>query len=104
MNLNNTENAKVFKALCDEKRLSILEMLRQGEMCACKIQEQLTITQSTLSHHMKVLCDSGIIVGRKEGKWVYYSISAEGSAHAMELLKAITAVDESSVQSNSLCV
>lgn len=57
------EQAKVFKALCDPKRLSILEQLRSGEKCACVLQEPLDLTQSGLSYHMKILCDSGIVVG-----------------------------------------
>lgn len=81
---------KVFKALDDEKRLQILEMIQSGEKCACVILEDMRISQSTLSHHMKILCDSGIVTGRKEGKWIYYSISPEGSAKAVELLKGLT--------------
>lgn len=84
-------DAKVFKAFCDENRLQILEMLRGREKCACVLLENLQISQSTLSHHMKVLCDSGIVVGRKDGKWMHYSISQEGSRKAAELLSVLTA-------------
>lgn len=84
-------DAQVFKAFCDVNRLQILEMLRSGEKCACKLLEELQIGQSTLSHHMKILCDSGIVSGRKEGKWTYYSISESGSRHAGELLEILTA-------------
>lgn len=84
------EHAKVFKAFCDEKRLAILEMLRGGELCACELQENFTISQSTLSHHMGILCDSGVVTGRREGKWTYYSISPQGSQHAAKLLKQLT--------------
>lgn len=81
------ENAKVFKAFCDENRLRILELLRSGEKCACKLLEELHISQSTLSHHMKLLCDAGVVQGRKEGKWVHYSIDPQGAETAVELLK-----------------
>ncbi len=81
------DNARVFKAFCDENRLRILELLRGGEKCACVLLEDLHITQSTLSHHMKILCDSGVVQGRKEGKWVYYSIDPESAESAMQLLK-----------------
>ncbi|ADL05297.1 transcriptional regulator, ArsR family [[Clostridium] saccharolyticum WM1] len=84
------KNAKVFKAFCDENRLMILELLQTGEKCACKLLEDLNIGQSTLSHHMKILCDSGVVNARKEGKWTHYSISEEGSAYAKELLDKIT--------------
>lgn len=74
--------ALIFKAFCDENRIRILKMLRSGEKCACKLLEELSVTQPTLSHHMKILCDSGIVIGRKEGKWMHYSISEEGLAKA----------------------
>ena len=60
--------ALIFKAFCDENRIRILKMLRSGEKCACKMLDELNVTQPTLSHHMKILCDSGIVLGRKEGK------------------------------------
>lgn len=82
--------AKVFKAFCDENRLMILEMLQSGEKCACKLLEDLKISQSTLSHHMKILCDSGVVVSRREGKWTHYSISEKGATLAKELLISIT--------------
>ena len=90
------ETARVFKAFCDENRLQILEMLRSGEKCACMLLDELQISQSTLSHHMKILCDSGIVTSREEGKWTHYQISRQGSEKAIELLKEITAVSENS--------
>ena len=81
------ETAKVFKAFCDENRLRILALLQSGEKCACKLLEELRIGQSTLSHHMKILCDSGIVQGRKEGKWVHYSIDPVGADRARQLLE-----------------
>lgn len=83
-------DAKVFKAFCDVNRLQILELLRSGEKCACVLLEDLQISQSTLSYHMKILCDSGIVVGRTEGKWTHYSISDQGSQKAKELLAELT--------------
>ena len=87
---NHTADARVFKAFCDENRLQVLAMLRSGEKCACVLLEQLQISQSTLSHHMKILCDSGIVTARKDGKWTYYSISQEGSRRAEEMLRELT--------------
>lgn len=88
-----TETAKVFKAFCDENRLRILELLRSGEKCACVLLDDFHITQSTLSHHMKILCDSGVVQGRKEGKWVHYSIDPVGAERAVELLRQQVALD-----------
>lgn len=82
--------ALVFKAFCDENRIRILRMLTSGEKCACKLLEELNVTQPTLSHHMKILCDSGVVLGRKEGKWMYYSISEEGGRLAVEWIKELT--------------
>ena len=86
------EQAKVFKALCDPKRLAILEQLRSGEKCACVLIDEMDMPQSSLSYHMKILCDSGIVTSREEGKWTHYQISKQGSEKAIELLKEITAV------------
>ena len=82
----------IFKAFCDENRIRIIKMLRSGEKCACKLLEELNVTQPTLSHHMKILCDSGIVVGRKDGKWMHYSISAQGANAAADILKELTSV------------
>ena len=87
------ENAKLFKALCDPKRLAILEQLRSGEKCACVLQEPMDLTQSGLSYHMKVLCDSGLVVSRQEGKWTHYRLSETGRDKAVKLLLAITTPD-----------
>ena len=90
MELTPEKNANVFKAFCDEKRLAILELLRSGEKCACVLIDQMEIGQSSLSYHMKILCESGIVESRQEGKWTHYKISEQGSKEAMLLLKAIT--------------
>ena len=84
------ENARVFKAFCDEKRLQILELLCGGENCACVLLEKLELGQSGLSYHMKLLVESGIVESRQEGKWTYYKISTEGSTYAIALLKKLT--------------
>lgn len=84
--------AGIFKALCDENRIKILQLLQDGEKCACVLLDDLQITQPTLSHHMKILCDSEIVVGRKEGKWTHYSISPEGAAAAVQCLRNLTKI------------
>ena len=85
--MDNKKIAVMFKAFCDENRLQILGLLRSGERCACDILEEMHITQPTLSHHMKILCDAGVVTGRKEGKWMHYSISNEGLSEAMRCLE-----------------
>ena len=91
--------AKMFKAFCDESRLEILFLLRSGEKCACNLLEQLKIAQPTLSHHMKILCDSGVVHCRKEGKWTHYEIDAEGMRKALLFLTKISETEESYVRS-----
>ncbi len=69
--------ALICKALGDCNRLKIVEMLSDGEKCGCKLLEAFEITQPTLSHHMKILCECGLVNSRKDGKWTHYSISEE---------------------------
>jgi len=83
---------ELFKALGDTNRLLILEMLCKSERCACKILEKFKITQPTLSHHMKILCDCGIVNKRKDGKWIYYSINVIGCKKTIQLLQNFTTV------------
>lgn len=97
------EDAKVFKALCDPKRLAILEQLRSGEKCACVLQEPLDLTQSGLSYHMKILCDSGLVVSRQEGRWTHYSLSEAGRDRAVRLLIELTTPQISSSKDCPKC-
>lgn len=89
MNVNAKKTAAIFKAFCDENRIKILQLLQSGEKCACKLLTEINITQPTLSHHMKILCDSGIVRGRKEGKWMHYSISRDGIEKAQKYLDCL---------------
>lgn len=82
--------AKVFKAFCDSRRLQVLSLLQQGEQCVCVLLERLDMPQSTLSYHLKVLCESGVVDKREDGKWSHYSISREGSRRAVALLSRMT--------------
>lgn len=78
MNTDTKRIAEIFKALGDENRVEILIMLSKGEKCACKLLEELEVSQPTLSHHMKILCDAKLVNARKEGRWMHYSLSQEG--------------------------
>lgn len=97
------EDIKMLKALADENRLAVLELLKDGEKCACVLLEKLSISQSTLSHHMKILCDSGIVDYRKDGVWIHYSISEEGSKRLREKIEFYTTKSESAADDNSCC-
>jgi len=90
---NFQEQLTIMKAFCDENRLRILSMLREGSRCACKILEELQISQSTLSHHMKILCESGVVECWNEGKWTHYRISKTGSKKAVQLVEELTNIN-----------
>ena len=85
-----SQNVSLFKALSDTNRIMIVDMLSCGELCACKILEKFNITQPTLSHHMKILCGCGLVNGRKEGKWMYYSLNENKVQEFMDFLRCIT--------------
>jgi len=92
------EYAQFFKVLSDPNRLMIIDMLSCGELCACVILEKFNITQPTLSHHMKSLCDSGLVIGRKEGKWTYYSLNEKTALTCRSILSELT-----SYKQNCIC-
>ena len=89
MDCKYADNALIFKALSDPTRLMILDMLSFGELCACVILAQFQITQPTLSYHMKALCDSGLVNGRKQGKWMYYSLNNDVFENIRDFLDEI---------------
>lgn len=64
-----------LKALSDPTRLKIVEMLGSGKLCACKILDNFSMTQPTLSYHMKILADCGLVDVEKDWKWSYYSLN-----------------------------
>lgn len=91
----------IFKALADETRLKIVEMLSDGELCACKLLEQFHITQPTLSYHMKTLCDCGLVDGRRDGVWIRYTINIEKLEAVKELLAKIDS--NGNIEKKSIC-
>ena len=99
--MDTKQAAAIFKALSDENRIEILKMLLTGEKCACRLLEKLNITQPTLSHHMKILCDAEIINGRKVGKWTYYSINCEGVTMLRDMMQV--SLSEACIPENCDC-
>lgn len=91
----------IFKALADETRLKIIEMLSCGEMCACDILESFQITQPTLSYHMKILTDCGLIKSKKEGSWIKYSYNVEMLEAVKQFWNHITTEQENCICKNS---
>ena len=78
----------IFKALSDETRLRIVDMLSCSELSACDILQSFTLSQSTLSYHMKILIDTGIVNARREGLWTKYSINDETFDKIMDFFAA----------------
>jgi ArsR family transcriptional regulator len=77
---------RVMKALSDPSRVKVVKMLQQKPMCVCEIQTALSLAQPTVSKHLKVLEDAGLVQSNKDGLWVNYSLSAGGSPYAATLL------------------
>jgi len=86
----------VFKALADGTRLRIVEMLAREDLCACKILERFSISQPTLSYHMKILCDAGLVAGVRDGTWMRYSVNPAVFGEASELLRRLNAAGRES--------
>ncbi len=83
--------AKVFQALADETRLLILEQLKDGEQCVCDLTEVLKTGQSRLSFHLRVLKEAGLILARPEGRWMYYSLNADGVEELHDIVNSLKA-------------
>jgi ArsR family transcriptional regulator, arsenate/arsenite/antimonite-responsive transcriptional repressor len=75
-----------FRALADENRLKIVDLLRGGERCVCELTDALELGQSLLSFHLKTLKDAGLVVDRREGRWAYYSLNPEAFALLQEFV------------------
>jgi ArsR family transcriptional regulator len=94
MKYSYVEYVPVFKALSDETRLKIIDMLSCGEMCACDILEEFSLSQSTLSYHMKILSESGLINAVRDGAWMRYTLNKEKTDAVLALLTEITSEKE----------
>ena len=79
---------RIFKALGDPHRIQIIELLRERELSAGEILDTIDIVQSTLSHHMKTLTDSGAVNAVRRGKWTYYSINTSAMSDAAVYLQS----------------
>ena len=81
--------ARLFHALSDETRLSILQRLRLGERCVCDLTDALDAAQSRLSFHLKVLKDAGLVTDRRDGRWMYYTLNTETLGEVAELSRRL---------------
>jgi len=100
MNSEYEKNAKILKALSDPNRLKILDLLSCGEKCGCEVLESFNFTQPTLSHHMKVLIDCGLIEARKDGIWNQYKLKVNNANRLVLFLLNLITEKESCICSN----
>ena len=82
--------ARLCRALSDENRLRIVGMLTSGERCVCELTAALDLGQSLLSHHLKTLKDAGLVTDRREGRWVYYTLSCDSLDELGASLESLT--------------
>src|ERR671934_1195106 len=87
---NTDRSARLFHALSDETRLSIIARLRFGERCVCELTDALDAAQSRLSFHLKVLKDAGLVTDRRQGRWMYYTMSPEAFGEVAAALDALS--------------
>jgi len=78
-------NARIFKALSEEIRLRILNLLREGELCVCDLMAVLDLPQSTISRHLAYLRNAGWVEGRRQGLWMHYRLAADENELTGEL-------------------
>ena len=82
------EFIRVMKAMSDPNRVRIVKLLQLKELCVCELQELLGLAQSTVSKHLKLLDEAGLISNRREGAWVIYEVNDNGKCdHVKSLLR-----------------
>lgn len=95
--------AKLFHALSDATRLSILRRLRLGERCVCDLTDALDAAQSRLSFHLKVLKDADLVSDRREGRWMYYTLNPDTLEETAQLLEELASPPSASERKNGCC-
>jgi len=100
MNSNYEIHTKILKALSDQSRLQIIDLLSCGEKCGCEILESFKFTQPTLSHHMKVLIDCGLVESRKDGVWNLYKLNVNNANKLVLFLMNLISEKENCICNN----
>jgi ArsR family transcriptional regulator, arsenate/arsenite/antimonite-responsive transcriptional repressor len=94
---------RLFHALSDGTRLSILQRLRFGEQCVCNLTDALDAAQSRLSFHLKVLKDAGLVTDRREGRWMYYTMNPEALAEIADAIELLGSAPSSAERRAACC-
>jgi ArsR family transcriptional regulator len=101
--LSTKKAVALFHALSDETRLALLDRLKEGEQCVCELTDAMNAAQSRLSFHLKVLKDAGLVEDRREGRWMYYSLSAQAIEELEELVNALKKAAKSAGSAGRCC-
>ena len=94
---------RLFHALSDGTRLSILQRLRFGERCVCDMTDALDAAQSRLSFHLKVLKEAGLVTDRREGRWMYYTLNPETLGEVAELIDGLASAPSAAERKTGCC-
>lgn len=94
MSIDYKRGTALYRALADETRVRIVHLLSSGELCACELLDHFDITQPTLSHHLGILSDAGIVVPRRDGKWTHYSLAGAELDYLRDFTERISREDE----------
>lgn len=86
--------AGYFHALADETRLRVLELLRSGERCVCDLAAGAGVAQPRLSYHLRALREAGILLDRRDGRWIYYRINPAAIAELTRLGQLLCCEDD----------
>lgn len=101
--LSTKKAVALFHALSDETRLELLERLRDGEQCVCELTDAMKAAQSRLSFHLKVLKDAGLVEDRREGRWMYYSLSTQAIEELEDLVQSLKKAAKSAGSAGRCC-
>ncbi len=101
--LDTDRAARLFHALSDRTRISIIQRLRLGERCVCELTDALDAAQSRLSFHLRVLKDVGLVTDRKEGRWMYYTLDTETLVEAGDLIETLSVPPSAAERRDGCC-
>lgn len=82
-----------LKALADEIRIKIIQLLSSGPLCACDLQASFQVTQPTLSYHLKQLTDCDMVIAEREGRWMHYTLNREQVRALMNFITVSVSAD-----------
>src|ERR671913_2275627 len=95
--------ARLFHALSDSTRLSILQRLRFGERCVCDLTDAMDAAQSRLSFHLKVLKEAGLVTDRREGRWMYYTLNPDTLGEIADVIESLASAPSAAERKSGCC-